>query len=405
MSVVRFFGCFAILSLPCVSHGADWAVSGYGKSYFVFQDDVSVGGYQVQQEQIQLQNAVRLMISAHTQGGHDFELHYEVQPTFSVNKNRASSGLSPQAALTSSSYRLDDLSSEVDQSDHSQIFQNLDRLNIQIHLEHGDLTLGRQAIAFGSARMVNPMDLFVPYALQTLNTEYRVGIDGIRYQHYLSDFALLDMGVIIGKDSKPEGSAAFIRSQTSIEGNDIEMMMIQLDQAQLFAAGLQRSLGDFGAWIETAYLNTSQSSSDQKRYWRTSLGIDYAVNEDVFMMLELHHNGAGTDQAKHYLSKTQNAAYEQYGVYLLGKEYVMPSFTVTINPLLTIASSLVYNLDDQSSLLNLVAETSWSENQYSQFGLYQGFGKDLGLSNSVPEIQSEYGASPLIVYASFGVYF
>ena len=386
-------------------HANEWNMTGYVKSYGVFQGDISVSGVPLEEEQVQIQNAFRLMLSTQTTQGHDFEIHYDVQPTIYKNDPNNSLGLFSQQDISVSNYRIDDIESELSQTDHIKTTQNIDRLNVQIHLESGELTIGRQAMAFGSARMVNPADIFLPYDLQTLNTEYRIGIDGIRYQHYLTDFWFIDAGVITGEDFKTENSGVFVRSQASINGHDIEAVVIQLDNAQLFSIGLQRALGELGSWVELAYLNTDTSNSNVDSYWRSSFGIDYAINEDIFTMVEYHYNGAGGEAPQSYLFNSQTTAYTKYGVNLLAKNYLMPSVTVTLNPLVSIAGSLVWNLNDESSLLNISAETSWSENQYSQFGFYKGLGKGLAGTVLAPDVRSEYGAMPLMIYASYGLYF
>ena len=69
----------------------------------------------------------------------------------------------------------------------NKTYQNLDRLNIQFQFDDSDLTIGRQSIDLGSARMIKPTDIFLPFNLQTLNTEYRIGVDAFRYQRHLSE--------------------------------------------------------------------------------------------------------------------------------------------------------------------------------------------------------------------------
>ena len=79
-------------------------------------------------------------------------------------------------------YRLTDIDPLLIDEARRPVLQNLDRLNIQLQFDQGDLTIGRQAITFGSARIINPTDVFLPYNVTALNTEYRIGVDAIRYQ-------------------------------------------------------------------------------------------------------------------------------------------------------------------------------------------------------------------------------
>ncbi len=386
-----------VTSASASASASDWGLSGYLKSYGVVQESVLLNGADIAPAQAQLQNSVRLMLSSQTENGHDVEIHYETQPVFHSEK----SALSGNVYISKKEhYRIDDLPETVLSDDDLSTYQNLDRLNIQYHLQDGDLTIGRQALAFGSARMVNPSDVFIPYDLQALNTEYRFGIDAIRYQHYVTDFVYVDAGLIAGRNMNSENNAAFMRTHYSVNGHDLDFMIIQQQNSYLFSAGLQRAIGELGSWLETAYLDSRLGS-----YWRTSLGIEYAFNEHVFTMIEYHYNGAGSSDAHAYLVNAQTEPYDRFGVYLLGKHYLMPSLSVTAGPLVTVGASVVWNVADDSSLLSVTAEKSWSENQYSQFGMSQGLGNELSGTADALLMESEFGGAPLMIYASYGVYF
>jgi hypothetical protein len=132
---------------------------GYAKTYSVYTQAIELGNTTFSDEQFQQQSALRLMWAKEWSGA-QLEFHYDVQPI-------AFSSDAFQASLTSNAveqnpYRIDDLSFELgvfsDEREHHQTFQNLDRLNLQWQFEQGDLTVGRQAIGFGSARFVNPSD-------------------------------------------------------------------------------------------------------------------------------------------------------------------------------------------------------------------------------------------------------
>ncbi len=399
MNAVKASAFICLLCLALIANGSDqvnWNSSAYVKSYLVYQEAIDVNGLIASPEQTQLQNAVRLMFAVQTQAGSDFEVHYDLQPVlqFSSNKNALSSS-------QENVYRLIDLDATLAESsstDTSLItYQNLDRFNMQMHFEQGDLTLGRQAMAFGSARFINPSDIFLPFSIGTLNQEYRTGIDGIRYQHYLNDFFSIDSGFILGQDLKVQNNAFFFRTQSSFNGNDLETMVTVLDDANLLGFGLQRALGELGFWFESAYLN---NTDHQNNYWRTSTGLDYAFNDKFFAMVEYHYNGAGAKETENYLLNSQSLAYEKYGVHLLGQQYLLPSLTWTANALLSINGSAYINLNDQSALFILSADTSWSDNLYSQLGFYYGFeGKADG------EFGGEFSSAPLIVYSSLSFYF
>ena len=43
------------------------------------------------------------------------------------------------------------------------VFQNLDRASVQFSTAFADISLGRQAVAWGSGRVINPTDVLAPY--------------------------------------------------------------------------------------------------------------------------------------------------------------------------------------------------------------------------------------------------
>ena len=402
--------------------------TGYVKSYALGQDGIEVdysgiddagidssGAYGDSfstDSSFQSQNSLRLMGSYLSENSGYFEIHYEAQPLyFSNNLNdtnpneNSTSGIGSTLNTGSNRFRYKDLDPVLSEhGDHVVVLQNLDRFNYQLGTDSGDLTIGRQVISFGSARFINPTDIFLPFVLQTLNQEYRVGIDAIRYQVDLDGFTILDSGLIIGEDGKKENSAAFFRGKTSLEGNDFEAIYIQLDNAWLAGGGIERALGDFGFWLETAYMNNN--SDNINSYWRHSIGSDFALDDNIIVMMEYHYNGAGSRDSRDYIDILQQQPYERGGVYLLGQNYLIPAISWVANPLVSVTASSFFNLDDQSSFISLTAEVSWSDNLYSDFGSQMSIGNNPEINSSGEvNLASEFGSYPLSLYASLRYYF
>lgn len=387
--------------------------SGYVKSYTLWQDALEVSNSEpLADEQWQSQNSLRLMLDYFPSEQLSVQLHYEIQPIYRTKPSALGAG-GPFSTLSSidNRYRIKDFSNP-DDGDHWLFLQNLDRLNLRYSTEQGDLTIGRQVVSFGSARFVNPTDIFVPFALQTLNQEYRVGIDAIRYQAALGDFAQLDMGAVIGEDAKKENSGLFLRGRDNWDGRDVQGIVIALDQAWLIGGGLETAIGNYGFWLETAYVDAEiEIDNTEVRYWRHSVGSDYALNERWILMLEYHYNGAGSDDPQDYLALLAVQPYQQGGVYLLGRHYLIPALNWQASPLISVNGSGFFNLEDDSCFISLVADISWSEDLYSDVGVYwsrgEGLSLDLAVSPDPAALQfgSEFGNYPVSVYASLRWYF
>ena len=413
--MIKLIPIYSLALLFSLAHSSAFAqgfnYTGYVKSYALGQDGIEVDYFGEDSfstdSSFQSQNSLRLMGSYLTEDSGYFEIHYEAQPLYYSNdlSDNSPSGIGSTLNTGSNRFRYKDLDPVLSEhGDHVVVLQNLDRFNYQLATENGDLTIGRQVISFGSARFINPTDIFLPFVLQTLNQEYRVGIDAIRYQVDLDGFTILDSGLIIGEDGKKENSAAFFRGKTSLEGNDFEAMYIQLDNAWLAGGGIERALGDFGFWLETAYMNNN--SDDIDSYWRHSVGSDFALDDNVIVMMEYHYNGAGSQDSSDYIDILQLQPYERGGVYLLGQNYLIPAISWIVNPLVSVSASSFFNLDDQSAFISLTAEVSWSDNLYSDFGSQMSIGNNPEINSSGEvNLASEFGSYPLSLYASLRYYF
>ncbi len=370
--------------------------SGYVKSFAVVVDEVDTDFINLETI-YQSQNSIRLMWERFGDNT-VWQIHYEISPVFVSRSQRVES---QTFTVVGESYRLTDIQTSLsDEDSKNQLYQNLDRLNVQWQFEHGDLTIGRQAIYFGSARLINPTDIFLPFNVQTFNQEYRTGVDAIRYQSPLGELGEFDIGVVLGKDAKPEKSAAFLQLRGNVNGKDLQFALTRFAEQTLVGAGIQTALGDFGFWFEAANVTGDYD------YIRSSIGLDYAFTENTFAMVEYHYNGAGSDNPEDYLSLLDTIPYRQGGVFLLGKEYIMPSISFQASPIWSIGFQGIYNLSDDSAFLSVSAVYNVAEDFYMDFGYYHFVGDELIIqAPGIPVLQSEYGTNPDTVFASLRFYF
>jgi len=184
--------------------------------------------------------------------------------------------------FTPRGYRAKDLDSQLypgsdDSVSSLAIFQNLDRLYLTINGKWADLYLGRQAIAWGSAHLINPTDILVPYAFNQLDVEDRTGVDAFRIRIPAGLMGEIDAGYVFGEDLKYKNSALFLRGRFYYHRTDITAMGIVFQKNLLFGLDLARSLGGAGFWLEGGYVLAnaldSQRHNDEEDYLRISIGI------------------------------------------------------------------------------------------------------------------------------------
>ena len=370
--------------------------SGYAKNYSIYQEKIDNEVFKLD-DLFSTQTSTRLLL----EGFDDkfiWQLHYEIGLETNSHRQALDDRLFNSNRQT---YRLTDIERTLGPEDEkNRVVQNLDRINMQFNVANGDLTVGRQAITLGAARAINPTDVFLPFDVTAFNTEYRIGIDAIRYQKQIGQLSEIDIGIVLGENGKTENSAAFLKYQTNVSGSDYQVTAIRFAEQNLLGFGIQSSIGDFGTWLEFAAV---QGDVD---YNRASIGTDYAISENVFFMVEYHYNGAGSEDTADYIVEQFTKPYQAGGVFLLGQDYLIPSLSWQKSALTTINLQMLLNLNDQSAFTSLSVDRSISENFYIGLSLYLFSGDDISQSNvGLPNLNSEYGTSPSQLFVNFGYYF
>ena len=294
------------------------------------------------------------------------------------------------------------------------VSQNLDRLFITINSRWADIYLGRQAIAWGAAHVINPTDIIAPYAFNELDVEDRRGVDAIRIRVPISLLQEIDAGYVFGEDFKFENSAMFLRGKFYYYRTDFSILIAGFQENLLMGFDLARSVGGAGLWMEGGYVFTSAFSSDEGKsgqdYFRSSVGLDYSLRNGTYLFFEYHFNQAGACESEDYLNKLETSPYREGSVYFLGQHYLAPGFSHQITPLITFTGEALINLSDPSLFLVPQLEYNIAENVYLSAGAYLGLGKSpemIKKQEGEPKLQlgSEFGSYPDLYFTSFRVYF
>lgn len=392
----RFHRAFALTLIGVAAStmaSPEW--SGYIKTYNILQAPLETTFFDLPRTAIS-QNTLRLRLDEPS-ATMAWQVHYEISPV--LTSRRLPLGSEP--GHVGGAYRLSDPASEIggERSNKTRWYQNLDRLNVQFRFDHGDLTIGRQAITLGSARIINPTDVFVPFDVRTFNTEYRNGIDAIRYQRPLGLLGELDVGLVLGEDMDDDNSAAFVQARGNLSGHDLQLVAMRFAGENLLGAGVQSAIGPVGFWLEVAAVNGIED------YRRASTGFDYAFGEFTFGQIEYHFNGAGASRPQDYLTNRNTLAYQRGGVFLAARHYLIPSISQQVSPLISLSGLAIINLDDHSSYLSLSAQFDAGDNLYFDAGIYLFNGDPPALVPPATMIGSEYGGNPDLAFLALRYYF
>jgi hypothetical protein len=292
--------------------------------------------------------------------------------------------------------------------------QNLDRFYVTLETDFADIFLGRQPIAWGSARFVNPTDIIAPFSFNELDKEERLGVDAIRLRIPLGMMDELDLGFVAGEKFKSANNAFFLRGKTYLFRTDITAILLGFRNHVLIGMDIARAIGGAGFWLESAFVipDFFRENRDpiEKEYFRASVGMDYNLNNKTYGFFEYHFNSPGENQPEKYANLIPTSAYQDGAVYLLGKHYLNLGCIYQLTPLIPFTTMIILNLSDWSVVLSPTFEYNIAENIYLAAGAYIGLGKSPEIAinslNSVPtRYRSEFGAYPDMIYTSFRIYF
>jgi hypothetical protein len=385
------FGIACVYAAPVPA--ADWGrVRAYAKTY-------AIGGYSVplREGYFQSLSAFRLMPELTPTEWLNFEVAYEAQPVFQFGfvRNAGGAGSSlPRAA--SSPYRWVDFTAVAADTAAREfvLFHNLDRVNFRFKLPFADLTLGRQAITFGSANTLSATDVLLPFAFQQLNVEYRIGVDALRIQVPIAQFAEIDLGAVLGEGARLAESAAFVRGTFSLLESQWTLTGIYFSQAWLAGFGLERSLGPLGWNTDLAYTFAPEG---ERSYLRLTTGVTYQFSNGLVLTADYHHSGAGAANAGEYLGFSTSFAARRGGVFLAGRHYLISGFSYPAHALVSLRGQLIGALQDPSVFLTPSVEWNVFDNAFLDAGLFLPAGEG--------NLRSEFGLYPLTAFTAFRYYF
>lgn len=398
-----------------------WSFTGYIKSTLMGQR-FAVNAVQPplehDKEYVMLQNKLRVRLFHEPSDVFSLEAAYEITPMVSNPHIINSQGfVSPK----SSSFRIHDLNEELFNGSgrDMSVFQNLDRLNLNFSLPFADIHMGRQAIAFGSGKSINPTDLFSPFLFQDLNKEEKTGVDAVRIRIPNGDMSEIDLGAVMGKDFKGENSALYLRTRLYLWNTDLSLIAMDFQDNLMLGFDMTRALFDAGFWLEGTHIfaNLFDEHIGEEDYFNLITGVDYSFENNTYLFMEYYYNSAGTRAKEEYItntirstnpltnSTTLKTAYATGNTYLLGKHYLIPGVTYEFTPLFSGTIHSLINLTDFSMYMGLRAEYNLMEDLFLEGGAFRALGESADRHGLMEIPQSEFGLYSNMIFVGIRFYF
>ncbi|MEC4676799.1 MAG: hypothetical protein VST72_07780 [Nitrospirota bacterium] len=387
---------FFLILLNPVAEGSTYEVSGYLKNFFLLIDDSG-------DTDVEALALWRLRLDYRQSDSVSWELAYELAPQVRGQDNISSSYTA--TSMKPLPYRAFDLDEKLYPENSGGtgdfiLYQNLDRANVAISTSAFDFYLGRQAVAFGSARVINPTNIIAPCTYTTLTKDEPAGVDAARIKIPTGRMGEFDIGYVPGDDFDYKESAAFLRLRSYLHETDVTLITMVFRENYLLGIDLARSIGEYGAWLEAAYTFSHEES--EENYARISVGGDYSFTGNLYAYIEYHYNSAGKDSPEDYRDLDGTTAYTDGAVYLTGRHYLAPGFRYQLTPLLIFTGQALLNINDGSVIAAPALEYSLADDITMLFSAYVGI-SDGPSGSGIPE--SEFGLYKDMYFVSLNIYF
>lgn len=265
---------------------------------------------------------------------------------------------------------LFDLSGTMLDENNALVTHKIDRMAIGYSTPGFVIRVGRQALTWGAGKMFQTMDLVGPFAPNTVDTEYKPGVD-MAYTQWLFDdgsdlqFVAAPRARRHGDEMRWDASTVALHYRRAF--GDIGTTWLLSHDYDNWVAGLGLSGPLYGASWNIEVTPTFDVAGNTK--FSGLANIDYAMllfgERNTTLFAEYYHNGFGVggdtqvyDQLPAYL--TERLARGQ--VFNISRNYLSSGMTVEWTPLLKFSPSLIANLDDTSFYASTEANYSLGDN-------------------------------------------
>lgn len=311
-------------------------------------------------------------------------------------------------------FRYNKLSSnwleEKESNNTTLIGYEVDRAVYQQRFKKTTLSLGRQAIDWGSGRLWQPLNVFGSFAPTDLDTDYKPGIDAARLDWFPSNFSSLTAVYAASPNDNAAvddstNAALYYKSQLG-DASEFALLAGGVIGNSVLGASFESAWSGMG-WRVEALLTTFKTTNEKALFWIA--GFDYQFSNGTLLTAEWYDNSRGATNAT-VLSQSQSDTYIKYGLQQqLSRNVLGLSLSKDISSLLnggyTLLASPIKNSSGQetTSVLHQLNLTYSVSNESDILFLYQqASGQGLNLTGKP---QSEFGHVPTSLTVRLRFYF
>ncbi len=300
--------------------------------------------------------------------------------------------------VSEDSRRWVDLTWHIAEGNRHSSFHRLDRLAAQWQPGDWSITLGRQALSWGSGIVFQPMDLFSPFSPTVVDRDYKAGDDLLLIDRLLANGQDLQLLHVVRRDEDRDVTSRVSSTALKWHGYlgavEFEAVAARHYDEPVAALSMRMPVG-------TALLRSDVvASRDLQGDWRVSglLNADYSFTlgqRNTYVFAEYFHNGWGISElaAPLQLPEELQMRLERGELFNLMRNYLALGATFEWHPLVNQNLTVISNLHDSSSLLQVQFSYSPGDNQSLQAGWIEPLGR----------AGDEFGGVPLLPAADGGL--
>lgn len=345
-------------------------------AYNYNSNDLHAGG---SESPVDHQVDLRLMMDV--QADYSFSIHDQIQ---GVKSERLTSSVPVQllflnqAAQLNDQSRLLDLSHTLHEGEEHVAIHRLDRLNIGYTTEYVSWKLGRYAVSWGNGVVYSVMDVFNPFDPASIDKEYKTGDDMLYMQYLFLSGNDLQLLVIPRRDTQSrsvssEVSSVALKYHGLFYLNDYDLLLARHYDETLLGAGLSY---DLHGLLWRGDLLFTETDEQVIASLLTSLTYAWSLNEKpVTGFMEFYYAEYGESFNGEYriADITNNSTLverlQRGEVYTIGRRYLAIGGDFEWHPLVHLMPTIFYNVDDQSSLLQVILRYEFEQDLVLQLGV------------------------------------
>ena len=322
-------------------------------------------------------------------------------------------------------YRMLDLTWNPLHEDTLSSYFSIDRANMKFRLHNADITVGRQAISFGSAWFWNPLDVFYPFDAQTVDRDYKSGVDAIKLDIPIGTLSGVNFVTTFGSKLRPKpnrgfesegldfdryGSAVLLRYFNTRDGWDIAMQGGKIYGGYQFGGGIVGEVNKVQIRAEAATFFAENSDPMPLPFtgniyednYQFVIGFGRMFNNSLDIEMEYLFNGAtDTDDLDASSVRMQYQANRH-----LSKELLGANIGYQFSPLVQGQLVSIVSLSDSSFQIEPFITYSVDNNSDFILGCVLNFGQTpVELAPGVSSLRSEFGSYPSAIFAEYKHYF